>query len=77
MLNTEGFTQEGLSRKAACKALCQKILYLAEHEPLVSKDSEAAELINLRTVRCASYAVYRRSGVYMRWGAHAWWSGRG
>jgi hypothetical protein len=50
MLNTEGFTVQGLERKATCKALFQKILYLSEYEALVKQGSEAAGKINLRTV---------------------------
>ena len=51
MLNTEGFSATGLERKATCKALFQKVLYLAEHEALVKAGSEAANKVNLRTVR--------------------------
>ncbi|GAX73835.1 hypothetical protein CEUSTIGMA_g1285.t1 [Chlamydomonas eustigma] len=50
MLNTEGFTAQGLERKATCKALFQKILYLSEYEALVKQGSEAAGKINLRTI---------------------------
>ncbi|KAG1681170.1 hypothetical protein FOA52_015613 [Chlamydomonas sp. UWO 241] len=50
MVNTEGFSTGGLARKAACKALCQKVLYLTELDALVAEGSEAAKRINLRVI---------------------------
>ena len=51
MLNTEGFSATGLERKATCKALFQKVLFLSECEALVKPGTEAASKVNLRTVR--------------------------
>lgn len=50
ILNPEGFTSVGQKRKEACRALCQKILFLAECNALVQKGSEAASKLNLRVV---------------------------
>jgi hypothetical protein len=51
MLNAEGFTAEGLERKATCTALFKKMLYLTECEALLDQGSEAASSVDLRKVR--------------------------
>jgi hypothetical protein len=51
MLNVDGFTAEGVERKATCRALFSKLLYLTEHEPLVAQGSEAFKTTDLRMVR--------------------------
>lgn len=51
MLNTDGMTAEGLERKATCRALFSKLLYLTEYEPLVAQGSEAFKTTDLRMVR--------------------------
>lgn len=53
MLNLEGFTAEGLERKATCTALFKKMLYLTESEALLAQDSEAAASVDLRKVGSA------------------------
>lgn len=50
MLNTDGMTAEGLERKATCRALFSKLLYLTEHEPLVAPGSDAFNQTDLRTI---------------------------
>lgn len=50
MLNTDGFTTSGLERKATCKALFQKMLYLTECDQLVAQSSEAATRVDLRKI---------------------------
>jgi hypothetical protein len=54
MLNVDGFTAEGVERKATCRALFSKLLYLTEHEPLVAQGSEAFKTTDLRMVRAQS-----------------------
>ncbi|KAG1677753.1 hypothetical protein FOA52_001065 [Chlamydomonas sp. UWO 241] len=56
MLNAQeaGFSASSLERKATCKALFQKLLYLSECEQLVAQGSEAAGRINLRVIFGAS-----------------------
>ena len=66
MLNTEGFSATGLERKATCKALFQKVLYLAEHEALVKAGSEAANKVNLRTVRVTTSSRAAKAVWFMR-----------
>uniref|UniRef100_A0A383V399 Armadillo-like repeats domain-containing protein n=1 Tax=Tetradesmus obliquus TaxID=3088 RepID=A0A383V399_TETOB len=50
MLNVDGFTAEGVERKATCRALFSKLLYLTEHEPLVAQGSEAFKTTDLRMI---------------------------
>ncbi|KAF8069554.1 PTRH2 [Scenedesmus sp. PABB004] len=50
MLNVDGMTPEGVERKATCRALFAKLLYLTEHEPLVAQGSDAFAVTDLRTV---------------------------
>lgn len=48
--NTEGLSSSGIERKATCKALFSKMLYLADYEPLLNQESEVKETVNLREV---------------------------
>eukprot|EP00878_Enallax_costatus_P021999 GHUV01023321.1.p1 GENE.GHUV01023321.1~~GHUV01023321.1.p1 ORF type:complete len:134 (+),score=37.91 GHUV01023321.1:126-527(+) len=50
MLNTDGMTAEGIERKATCRALFSKLLYLTEYEPLVAQGSEAFKTTDLRMI---------------------------
>ncbi|KAF6265236.1 hypothetical protein COO60DRAFT_1623915 [Scenedesmus sp. NREL 46B-D3] len=50
MLNVDGFTAEGVERKATCRGLFSKLLYLTEHEPLVAQGSEAFKTTDLRMI---------------------------
>lgn len=51
MLNTEGFTPEGIERKATCQNLFRKLLFLTEYEPLTKQGGGAAVSADLRKVR--------------------------
>uniref|UniRef100_A0A7R9V160 Armadillo-like repeats domain-containing protein n=1 Tax=Chlamydomonas euryale TaxID=1486919 RepID=A0A7R9V160_9CHLO len=53
-LEEETLSASGLERKATCKALFQKLLYLSECERLVAQGSQAAGRINLRVIFGAS-----------------------
>lgn len=50
MLNTEGMTAQGVERKATCRALFAKMLYLTECEQLLPQGSPAAEVVDLRRI---------------------------
>lgn len=50
MMNAEGMTAAGLERKATCRALFQKLLYLTESEAMLAQGSEAAESVDLRQI---------------------------
>ncbi|CAK0783201.1 hypothetical protein CVIRNUC_006400 [Coccomyxa viridis] len=47
MLETEGMTKAGIERKATCRALFSKLLYLAESEKILAQDGPAAENLKL------------------------------
>ncbi|KAG0591613.1 hypothetical protein KC19_1G188200 [Ceratodon purpureus] len=42
IMNTEGFTEKGIKRKAAVQALFSKLLYLSELEEFVTSDNRSA-----------------------------------
>eukprot|EP00210_Caulerpa_lentillifera_P001951 g1872.t1 len=50
MLNTAGMTSAGVERKATCQALFSKILYLTEHEAMLTPESEAAKIVDLKEI---------------------------
>lgn len=43
-------TSSGVERKATCRALFSKILYLTEHQPLLDQESEARQDLSLQEV---------------------------
>ncbi|CAL5220883.1 g2973 [Coccomyxa viridis] len=47
MLETEGMTKAGIERKATCRALFSKLLYLAESDKILAQDSAVAEKLRL------------------------------
>ncbi|BDA47494.1 hypothetical protein COCOBI_10-3420 [Coccomyxa sp. Obi] len=47
MLETAGMTKAGIERKATCRALFSKILYLAESEKILDQNSEAAQNLSI------------------------------
>ncbi|GMH34080.1 hypothetical protein BSKO_01914 [Bryopsis sp. KO-2023] len=50
MLNTQGLTGSGIERKATCKALFSKLLYLINYEPLLNPESEGYNSADLRKI---------------------------
>lgn len=50
MMNTEGMTSEGVERKATCRNLFSKMLFLTEHEPLLDQTGEAVKTVDLRKI---------------------------
>lgn len=50
MVNTEGFTTAGIERKATCRNLFRKLLFLTEHDPLLKQGTDATLLVDLRKV---------------------------
>jgi len=50
MVNTDGFTAAGVERKATCRNLFRKLLYLTEHDPLLRQGTDAALLVDLHKI---------------------------
>ncbi|KAI8469776.1 MAG: hypothetical protein J3K34DRAFT_469711 [Monoraphidium minutum] len=50
MLSTDGMSAGGLQRKATCRGLFSKMLYLTEHDGLVAHDSDAFKTTDLRMI---------------------------
>ncbi|EIE23581.1 hypothetical protein COCSUDRAFT_47354 [Coccomyxa subellipsoidea C-169] len=47
MLEVAGMTKAGIERKATCRALFSKILFLAESEKILDQESEAAQNLSI------------------------------
>jgi len=50
MVNTEGMTAAGIERKATCRNLFRKLLYLTETDKLVKQGGEEAARVDLRKI---------------------------
>ncbi|KAL0027862.1 hypothetical protein WJX77_011371 [Trebouxia sp. C0004] len=50
MLEVKGMTKAGVERKATCRALFSKLLYLAEYDGLLPQDTELARKTNVPDV---------------------------
>lgn len=50
MLEVKGMTKAGVERKATCRALFSKLLYLAEYDGLLPQDTELAQKTNVPDV---------------------------
>lgn len=50
MLDVKGMTKSGVERKATCRALFSKLLYLAEYDRLLPQDTELAQKTNVPDV---------------------------
>eukprot|EP00884_Botryococcus_braunii_P015534 jgi/Botrbrau1/2664/Bobra.0203s0013.2 len=50
MLDVDGMSKAGIDRKATCRSLFSKILYLAEYEQLLPQESDAAKGLDIPSI---------------------------